>query len=164
MTTLMILMPTGGQIHTPAVHSLLGLTQALARRGIAFALKTYEWSDLVISRNYLMSCFLADRKFTHALLLDSDMSYPPQLFFDLLAFDADFTVAPYPQRQMRWQAFRAAIEREAAKPEDQRAPTADLLAGSLRYNIPAHSRPASPGPTKSATASARCPAQAPASC
>ncbi len=136
MTTLMILMPTGGQIHTPAVHSLLGLTQALARRGIAFALKTYEWSDLVISRNYLMSCFLADRKFTHALLLDSDMSYPPQLFFDLLAFDADFTVAPYPQRQMRWQAFRAAIEREAAKPEDQRAPTADLLAGSLRYNIP----------------------------
>ena len=33
MTTLMILMPTGGQIDTPAVHSLLGLTQALPRRG-----------------------------------------------------------------------------------------------------------------------------------
>lgn len=135
MTTLMILMPTGGQIDTPAVHSLLGLTQQLSRRSIAFALKTYEWSDLVISRNYLMSVFLADRKFTHALLLDSDMSYPPQVFFDLLAFDADFTVAPYPQRQMRWQAFRAAVEREAEKSPADRAPTEKLLAESLRYNI-----------------------------
>lgn len=135
MTTLMILMPTGGQIDTPAVHSLLGLTQTLQKRGIPFALKTYEWSDLVISRNYLMSVFLADTKFTHALLLDSDMSYQPQVFFDLLAFDADFTVAPYPQRQMRWQAFRAAIEREAQKPEAERASTDKLLAESLRYNV-----------------------------
>jgi hypothetical protein len=135
MTTLMILMPTGGQIDTPAVHSLLGLTQALQRRGIPFALKTYEWSDLVISRNYLMSVFLADEKFTHALLLDSDMSYQPQLFFDLLAFDADFSVAPYPQRQMRWQAFRAAVEREALKPEGDRASTGKLLAETLRYNV-----------------------------
>ena len=136
MTTLLILMPTGGHVDTPAVHSLMGLTQALARRRIAFALKTYEWSDLVISRNYLMSCFLADKKFTHALLLDSDMSYHPQVFFDCLAFDADFTCAPYPQRQMRWSAFRALIEREAAKPEADRAPTEKLFAESLRYNIP----------------------------
>lgn len=135
MTTLLILMPTGGQIDTPAVHSLLGLTQALQKRGVPFALKTYEWSDLVISRNYLMSCFLAQRKFSHALLVDSDMSYQPQVFFDLLEFDADFTVAAYPQRQMRWQLLRQLIEREAAKPEADRAPTDRLLAESLRYNV-----------------------------
>lgn len=135
MTTLLILMPTSGQIHTPAVHSLLGLSQILPKRGIPFALKTYEWSDLVISRNYLMSVFLADKKFTHALLLDSDMSYRPQLVFDLLNFDADFTVAAYPQRQMRWQTFRTAIEREAAKPPGDRASTEKLLAESLRYNV-----------------------------
>ena len=98
-------------------------------------MKTWEWSDLVISRNYLMSYFLAQKQFTHALLLDSDMSYPADLFFDLLAFDADFTCAPYPQRQMRWQAFRSLIEAEAAKPEAERASTADLLARSLRYNV-----------------------------
>ena len=62
--------------------SLIGLTQAMARRKVAFAMKTWEWSDLVISRNYLMSYFLAQKQFTHALLLDSDMSYPAQLFFD----------------------------------------------------------------------------------
>lgn len=135
MTTLMILMPTGGQIDTPAVHSLLGLTQALTKTGITFALKTYEWSDIVISRNYLMSCFLADKKFSHALLLDSDISFHPRLFFELLAFDADFTCAPYPQRRMQWSRFRALIEREAAKPEADRASTATLLAESLRYNI-----------------------------
>jgi hypothetical protein len=135
MPTLLILMPTGGHIDTPTVHSLMGLTQALPKRGIPFALKTYEWSDLVISRNYLMSFFLAEKGFTHALLLDSDMSFHPQLFFDLLDFDADFTVAPYPQRQMRWARFRALVEREAEKPAADRAPTDRLLSESLRYNI-----------------------------
>lgn len=135
MVTVLILMPTSGHIDTPAVHSLLELTQALSRRRIAFALKTYEWSDLVFSRNYLMSCFLAQKHFTHALLLDSDMSYEPQLVFDLLDFDADFTCAAYPQRQMRWNTFRALIEREAEKPPQDRAPTGKLLAKSLRYNI-----------------------------
>ncbi len=53
MATVLILMPTGGHIDTPAVHSLIGLTQAMPKRGVAFAMKTYEWSDLVISRNYL---------------------------------------------------------------------------------------------------------------
>lgn len=82
-----------------------------------------------------MSYFLAQKQFTHSLMLDSDMSYPAELFFDLLDFDADFTCAPYPQRQMRWQAFRSLIEAEAAKPEAERASTADLLARSLRYNV-----------------------------
>jgi hypothetical protein len=136
MASLLILMPTGGHVDTPCVHSLLGLSQALLKRGIAFALKTYEWSDLVISRNYLMSCFLADKKFSHALLLDSDMSFHPNIFFDCLDFDADFTCAPYPQRQMRWTAFRSLIEREAQKPEADRATTDKLLAESLRYNVP----------------------------
>ena len=136
MTTLLILMPTGGQIDTPCVHALLGLTQALNKRGIAFALRTYELSDLVVSRNYLMSVFLAKTQFSHALLLDSDMSFQPDLFFKLLDFDAEFTVAPYPQRRMPWAAFRAAIEREAEKPKDQRASTGVLLAQTLRYNIP----------------------------
>ena len=135
MPTVLILMPTSGQIDTPAVHSLLGLTQAFQRRGIVFALKTYEWSDLVISRNYLMSVFLASKEFSHALLLDSDMSYPVQLVFDLLDFDADFTCAAYPQRRMPWGAFRAAIEREATKPPGERADTGQLLAESLRYNV-----------------------------
>lgn len=135
MATVIILMPTGGQVHTPAMLSLIGLTQAMARRKVAFAVRTWEWSDLVISRNYLMSYFLAQKQFTHALLLDSDMSYPAQLFFDLLDFDADFTCAPYPQRQMRWQAFRTLIEAEAAKPQAMRASIADLLARSLRYNV-----------------------------
>lgn len=135
MPTLLILMPTGGQIGTPTVHSLMGLTQALPRRGIPFALKTYEWSDLVISRNYLMSFFLAEKGFTHALLLDSDMSFHPQVFFDLLDFDADFTVAPYPQRQMRWSVLRSLIEREAQKPEADRVSTDRLFAESLRYNV-----------------------------
>jgi len=135
MATVVILLPTGGQIDTPAALSLVGLTQAMNRRGVSFALKTWEWSDLVISRNYLMSYFLAQKQFTHALMLDSDMSYSAQLFFDLLDFDADFTCAPYPQRQMRWSVFRSLIERDALLPEADRRSTAELLAASFRYNV-----------------------------
>jgi hypothetical protein len=64
------------------------------------------------------------------------MSFEPDLVFKLLDFDEDFTVAPYPQRRMPWAAFRAAIERETQKPEDQRASTAALMAETMRYNIP----------------------------
>ncbi|KAF0113646.1 MAG: hypothetical protein FD150_1936 [Rhodobacteraceae bacterium] len=164
MPSLLILMPTGGQIETPTVHSLIGLTQALPRRSIPFALKTYEWSDLVISRNYLMSFFLAEKTFTHALLLDSDMSFHPQVFFDLLDFDADFTVAPYPQRQMRWSTFRALIEREAQKPEADRAPTDRLLAESYRYNVAERFDAGAPGRMRSGAISARSRGPGPVSC
>jgi hypothetical protein len=148
MTTLLILMPTPGHIDTPCVQSLLGLTQALSRRGIGFAFRTYEWSDIVISRNYLMSVFLAKTQFSHALLLDSDMSFEPDLFFNLLDFDEDFTVAPYPQRRMPWTDFRAAVEREALKPAEARATTGDLLAETLRYNIPRIYEPGVPWPVE----------------
>ena len=97
----LILMPTSGMITTETTKTLIGATQLLPKRGLGVAFKTFEWSDLVISRNYLVSYFLADRKFTHALLLDSDLSFEPALILELLQRNEDFMVAPYPQRQIK---------------------------------------------------------------
>ena len=49
-------------------------------RDIDFALKTYEFSDLVMYRNYLVSYFLSHADFTHALLLDTDLEFAPTQF------------------------------------------------------------------------------------
>lgn len=140
---LLIQMPTQGTVSVQTMKALIGLTQALRDRGIAFAIKTYEWSDLVISRNYLMSWFLGQGKFTHSLLLDSDVSFAPDLFFRMADFGADFTVAPYPQRSLRPDALRAALAREQATPGATPVPLQKLIARTLRYNIQAEANPKS---------------------
>jgi hypothetical protein len=166
MTTLLILMPTGGHIDTPCVHSLMGLTQALSKRGIGFALRTYEWSDLVISRNYLLSVFLGLTKFSHALLLDSDMSFEPDLFFKLLDFDEDFTVAAYPQRRMPWAALRCAVRSSARRSNPKQSGPAPQRFWRNRCAITSRAclKRASPGRWNDAMAFARCPVQVPDLC
>ena len=116
MTRLVILIPSGGMVHTRFMLSLIGLTQRLRQRGVAFALKTYEFSDLVVSRNYLVSYFLSQERLTHALLLDSDLEFPAEQFFRLLEFDQDFTAATYADRRVTARVLKDAVQ--AAQPED----------------------------------------------
>ena len=54
-----------------------------------------------MARNYLLSVFLSDERFTHALFLGSDLSFEPEQFFRLLDFDEDFVTAVYPDHQAR---------------------------------------------------------------
>lgn len=112
---------------------MIALTQSLPTRGIQFAVKTYEFSDLVTSRNYLASYFLSQTKFTHALMLDSDLSFEPAQFFRLLDFDADFTAAVYPDRRWTSAGLKAALT--TANPDDLDDPSSVQrhMAGHLRY-------------------------------
>ena len=123
---LLIAMPTQGEISTPTVRSLIGLTQWLRDRGIAFGFETYEFSDIVFSRNQLMSIFLTRERFTHLLMLDSDMAFQPQAIERLIEFGEDFTAAAYPQKHPRWQRLRELFEAEAHLPEEERTPTGAL--------------------------------------
>lgn len=131
---LLIAMPTMGEISTPTVKSLMGITQALARKGIPFAFETYEFSDIVFSRNQLMCKFHTQTRFTHMLMMDSDMAVEPAAIFRLLDFGVDFAATAYPQKHPRWERLRALIEAEADKPRAERASTADLISRSWVYN------------------------------
>ncbi|MBY8975409.1 hypothetical protein KHP62_06305 [Rhodobacteraceae bacterium NNCM2] len=133
-TTLMIAMPTGGQVATPTVRSLIALTQELTARGVGFMFETYQFSDIVFSRNQLMSRFLSDARFSHLLFIDSDMEFEPEACFRLLAFGEPLTAVAYPQKRPEWERLRARIEAEAAKPEAERADMQTLLAGIWTYN------------------------------
>lgn len=131
---LLIAMPTLGQVSTPTVKSLVMLTQWLRGRGIAFGFETYEFSDIVFSRNQLMSLFLTRTRFTHMLCLDSDMAFAPEVIERLIDFDQDFVAAAYPQKHPVWNRIRAQIEDEAELPEDAKTPMGDLLARTWIYN------------------------------
>ncbi|MEL6477553.1 MAG: hypothetical protein AAFR17_09510 [Pseudomonadota bacterium] len=132
---LMITMPTGGQVATPAVKSLIGLTQYLQRTGIAFTYQTYEFSDIVFSRNQLAACFLSDARFSHVLMLDSDLAYPVKTLQRMIAFEAPFTAATYPQKFIPWQRLRRLIEEDAKRPANQRRATRDLVAASWTFTL-----------------------------
>lgn len=116
LTKVVILLPSNGQVHTHFMLSLLDLTQSLQSRGIPFSTKNFEFSDLIHSRNYLISYFLSQKEFTHALMLDTDLVFRPSQFFRLFDFDADFTAAVYPDRRVTHQVMKAALE--DATPDD----------------------------------------------
>ena len=81
MKKVVIAIPTGGgRVHTKFMTCLIALTQKMSSARIAFAVKTYEFSDFVMSRNYLASYFLSQEEITHALLLDSDLEFSPDQF------------------------------------------------------------------------------------
>ncbi len=115
------------------MQSMIALTQGLPARGIVFSVKTYEFSDLVMSRNYLASYFLSQKTFTHALMLDSDLLFSPSQFFRLLDFDQDFTAAVYPDRRWTARVLKSAFA--TATPEDlsDMASIQRHLAGHMKY-------------------------------
>ncbi|MFK7944362.1 MAG: hypothetical protein AB8B85_15810 [Paracoccaceae bacterium] len=131
---LLIALPTMGEISTPTVKCLIGLTQALARAKIAFGFETYEFSDIVFSRNQLMSIFQTRKQFTHMLMLDSDMSVEPKAIFRLLEFGADFVATAYPQKNPKWNRLRELVEAEAGLPEDQKSSIAEILSRTWTWN------------------------------
>lgn len=133
--TLVILIPTPGHVVTAFFKSLVGLTQALSQRNIAFAIKTYEFSDIVMSRNYLMSFFLSNRKFTHALCLDCDLEFNSTQFFRLLDFQEDCVIAPYPRRQMSIKKLFSEIQDNQKRPEAERLDDKKVLARALGHVV-----------------------------
>lgn len=131
---LLISMPTLGQISTPTTKCLIGLTQYLSREGIPFAFETYEFSDIVFSRNQLMCSFFTRKQFTHMLCLDSDMAIEPEAVQRLLDRGVDFAATAYPQKHPRWNRLRQLIEAEAGLPEDRKSSMVQLLSRTWVYN------------------------------
>ena len=131
---LLIAMPTLGEISTPTVKFLIGLTQGLAQKGIPFGFETYEFSDIVFSRNQLMCIFHTRTQFTHMLMIDSDMVVKPEAIYRLLEMDVEFAATAYPQKHPRWGRLRALIEAEAGLPNDQKSSIETLLSKTWVYN------------------------------
>jgi hypothetical protein len=128
VNALLIALPNSGSFETPFFKSMIGLTQALYRRKIPFAIKTYEFSDIMMSRNYLMSYFLSHEKFSHCFMADSDLSFAPSQFFRLYDLDVDYAAGLYPSRRLDIERFRKYVEEN-----EQKLETSEIYARSLKY-------------------------------
>ena len=133
--TLVILIPNPGLVATPFFSSVIGLTQDLRERRIPFAIKTYEVSDIMMSRNYLMSYFLSQKTYSHALLLDCDLEFTRSQFFRLADFGKDCMIAPYPRRHLSIRKLQAEVERNLARPEEERLSPDDVFARAAGHVI-----------------------------
>lgn len=132
---LLILIPSPGHVVTAFFESMIGLTQALTRARIPFAIKTHAFSDIVMSRNYLMSYFLSQPIFTHALCLDCDLGFTPDQFFRLLDLNVDAALAPYPRRQLSTQKLAQAFAANDALPQEARLRPDQVMARATGHVV-----------------------------
>jgi hypothetical protein len=95
-----ILTPTaGGVVKTPYAMALAGLVADLERRGIETAVGAEDGADIETQRDRLVHEFLRTPA-THALFIDSDMTFPRDLAFTLLQFDKPIVGAAYTARRL----------------------------------------------------------------
>lgn len=82
---IMIASPTQGTVKTAYMKSVLGVMMDLASRGIDSSFLTEEGSDLPLQRNALVNTILNDASFSHIVLVDSDMAFPPDTVIKLIS-------------------------------------------------------------------------------
>ncbi|MEM6623431.1 MAG: hypothetical protein AAF674_14475 [Pseudomonadota bacterium] len=93
-----IAIPSRGDVRSETLSSVVALTTALDRGGIAFRLSQYHYYDVAESRNHLARTFLEDAEATHLLFVDADMGFAPEAVARLIAFEAPVVGAIYPRR------------------------------------------------------------------
>lgn len=82
------------------VQSLYNLTRKLEQAKIQSSFSWMSFSDIVESRNFLISNFyFLQKDCTHILFIDADMGYPAELVLDMLAFNKPIVGVAAPKRQ-----------------------------------------------------------------
>ncbi len=101
MTKITIATPAFGELfYSSYVRSLFRLTQALGQRKWQSTFASVSYSDIVESRNYLLTYWYDKTDSTHLLFLDADMGYPAQLILDMVDLNKPVVGVIYPKRQI----------------------------------------------------------------
>lgn len=77
----------GGSVITEFFMSCLRLQEACDKNGIELKFGTLAFPDIVEVRNIFTTIWYDRTDATHLLFIDSDMSFTPELIFDMLNFD-----------------------------------------------------------------------------
>lgn len=132
---LFIALPTQESLHIQTAMSLFRVVEKITQQGIPHKVHYYSSSDIIMSRNRLAAAFLSNEDYTHIFFVDSDMSFEASVFDSLAQMNEPFVACGYPKRALDLEKFRKAVEAEAAKPIDDRAPTKELLSEILDFTL-----------------------------
>lgn len=90
-----------GEYASPYVRSFYSLLSAAPSMGLRFSFSEIDYSDIVTSRNYLISNFFYNKvDCSHLLFIDADMGFPSQLISEMLALNEEVVGVAYPKRSI----------------------------------------------------------------
>lgn len=89
------------EYHGSYVRSLYALLTREQPLGIAFSFSEIDYSDIVVSRNYLISNFFYKKTdCSHILFIDADMGFPPQLIREMAGLREGVVGVAYHKRSI----------------------------------------------------------------
>lgn len=101
LTKIFIATPAYGEVfYSVYVRSLFRLQHALAERGWHPQLATVSFSDIVESRNALLTHWFDRTDASHLLFIDADMGYEPDLITAMVELDEPVVGVIAPQRKI----------------------------------------------------------------
>lgn len=90
-----------GDYSAAYVRSFYSLLTVAPSMGLRFSFSEIDYSDIVTSRNYLLSNFFYNKTdCSHLVFLDADMGFPNQLIGEMVALEEDVVVVVYPKRSI----------------------------------------------------------------
>lgn len=110
--SVLICVPAYGQsVAAQTMESLYTLGQVLAFNQVRNQLSWISAADIVEVRNlFLTTWYDALPQFSHLLMVDADMGFPPQLVRDMLKFNKPLVGTFYARRQMSVSVVGAALK------------------------------------------------------
>ncbi len=91
------------------VTSLYALLTLGGRQGLNFSFSRLNYSDIVVSRNAMLSNWYFNKTdCQHILFLDDDMGFEAELIFEMLALNKPVVGTLYPKRNIDLKALHAA--------------------------------------------------------
>jgi hypothetical protein len=115
MTHVLIATPTaGGVVKALYATTLLKTVIAVKDAGWGVDFVTFDSAYISRARNYFAHLVLREPRFTHLVMIDSDMSFEGHVICRLLRCDKPVVAAAYSQRRMNMVAFAEAARNPGA--------------------------------------------------
>jgi hypothetical protein len=119
-TNILILLPAyGNMVSVPTLNTTHALIQMFGSKGICGGIAAFSYPDVTEARNIMLTGWYDGcPDATHALFLDSDMGFSPQLVADMLMFDEPMVGALYRKKTepVQWAASGLGGETESRGP------------------------------------------------
>ena len=89
------------------LHSVMQLKELLQMNGIRVDVNTIGNESLITrARNYFISIFLAEEKYTHIMFIDADITFNPASILRMVQSDKDVVGGCYPHKSINWDQIK----------------------------------------------------------
>ena len=97
----------GNQLLRGYFHSVLRLQEICKSMNIGLDISTIGNESLITrARNYFVSLVLSDKKYTHLLFVDADISFDPASVIRMVQSGKDVVAGCYPKKSINWNKIK----------------------------------------------------------